>query len=108
MRGWSKPHGGSSSRLPICSPPFNKRSTRCWGEELLELEQQMSHAAAALERMRRAADWRQVLMGAVLAGLVVGITLGGFWLLTRSREELNALRAKRAQLQSAIDALAQR
>jgi hypothetical protein len=39
---------------------------------------------------------------------VAGITLGGFWLLTPSREELKALRAERAQLQGAIDELAQR
>jgi hypothetical protein len=53
--------------------------------------------------MRRAANWRQILVGGVLAVLVVGITLGGFWSLTPSREEILMLRAERAQLQSAID-----
>jgi len=43
----------------------------------------MSHAAAALERMRRAADWRQVLMGAVLAGLVVGMATTMKYLFTK-------------------------
>jgi len=78
------------------------------GVELLELEQQTNQAATALEAMRRAADWRQVLLGAVRAALVSGITSGGFWLLTPSREELKQLRAERAQLQSSIDELAQR
>jgi hypothetical protein len=76
------------------------------GEELAALEQQANAAGAALEAMRRAANWRQILLGGALAVLVAGITLGGFWLLTPSREEILRLRAERAQLQNSIDLLA--
>lgn len=81
---------------------------RALDEELRELEQQANQAAEALEKMRRAADWRQILLGGVLAVLVAGITLGGFWLMAPSREEILKLRAERAELQSAIDLLASR
>ena len=76
--------------------------------ELKELHQQISQTTAQLERMRRAADWRQVLTGAGLAALAVVITLGGFWVLTPSRDELSRLRAERDQLQASIDLLASR
>lgn len=81
---------------------------RALGEELAELERQANEAAAALAAMRRAANWRQVLLGGVLAVVVAAITLGGFWLLAPSREEILKLRAERAELQSAIDLLASR
>jgi hypothetical protein len=55
-------------------------------------------APQTLEVMRCAADWRQMLTGVALAVLVVGITLGGFWLLTPSREEFErAARSCRAR-----------
>jgi hypothetical protein len=72
----------------------------------LGVEQQANEAAQALQRLRYAADWRQILIGGALAVLVAGITLGGFWMLTPSREEIIRLRAERAQLQSSIDFLA--
>jgi hypothetical protein len=77
-------------------------------QTIATLEQQVDRTSAALEGMPRAAGWRQVLLGGALAVVVAGITLGCFWLLTPSREELKALRAERAQLQSAIDLLASR
>lgn len=77
-------------------------------EELTHLKGKATEAAAALDSMRRAANWRQILLGGVLAVLVAGITLGGFWFLTPSREEIMKLRAERDELQSAIDQLASR
>ena len=78
------------------------------GFEICTFEEVHARAAAALDALRRAANWRQMLLGGALAVLVVGITLAGFWLLTPSRDELKELRAERAQLQSAIDLLASR
>ena len=75
-------------------------------KELKAIELQVSQTTASLERMRRAADWRQILMGGGLATLVVVVTLGGFWMLTPSREEMTRLRAERDQLQTAVDLLA--
>jgi hypothetical protein len=89
-------------------PAMRQTIRQALGEELAALEQQANAAAAALEAMRRAANWRQVLLGGALAVLVAGITLGGFWLLTPSRQEILQLRAERAQLESAIDLLASR
>jgi hypothetical protein len=76
--------------------------------ELKELHQHIGQTTAQLERMRRAADWRQVLMGAGLTALVVAITLVGFWVVMPSRDELARLRSERDQLQASIDLLASR
>ena len=77
-------------------------------KELKAIELQVAQTTASLDRMRRAADWRQILMSGGLALLVVVITLGGFWLLTPSRDEMTRLRAEREQLQAAVDLLASR
>ena len=77
-------------------------------KELQELQHQVRQTTTALQSMRRAADWRQIVMGGALALLAAAITMGGFWLLTPSREELSRLREERDQLQGTIDLLASR
>ena len=76
--------------------------------ELTGLQANVGEASAALQRLRRAADWRAMLWGGALALLVIALALGGFWLLTPSRQEMIALRAERALLKAAIDAWANR
>ena len=76
--------------------------------ELSGLQANVGQASAALEILRRAADWRSALWGGALMLLVTALTLGGFWLLTPSRQEMIALRAERAQLQAAVDLFASR
>ena len=75
-------------------------------KELNAIELQVTRTTSSLEAMRRAADWRQILMGGGLALLAVAITLGGFWVLTPSRTEMIRLRAEREELQAAVDMLA--
>ncbi|MBS0366320.1 MAG: hypothetical protein JSR67_10920 [Proteobacteria bacterium] len=77
-------------------------------QELPAIEAQVDETAAALERLQRTAHWRSVLWAAGLTALALLITLGGFWLLTPSREEMKQLRAERAQLQGEIDLLESR
>lgn len=77
-------------------------------EELSRVHHEVGLATAALQRMRRAADWRQLLIGTGLSALVVLVTLGGFWLFTPSPAEMTRLRAEREQLQDSIDLLARR
>ena len=76
--------------------------------ELTGLQAHVGEASAALQRLRRAADGRAALWGGALVLLVVAMTLGGFWLLTPSRQEMIDLRAERAQLQAVVDGLATR
>ena len=76
--------------------------------ELSGLQANVGEASAALQRLRRAADWRATLWSGALVLLVMALTLGGFWLLTPARAEMIALRAERAQLQAAIDLFASR
>ena len=77
-------------------------------KELAGLSDQVTKTTAALVALRKSADWRQLLLGAGLAALVVVITLGGFWLLTPSVGEMSRLRTEQEQLQAAIDLLASR
>jgi len=77
-------------------------------KELLGLSDQVRKTTAALEGLRRAADWRQLLLATGLSVLVVLITLGGFWVFTPSPAEMSRLRAEREQLQASIDQLASR
>jgi hypothetical protein len=76
--------------------------------ELAELTGQINMTTSSLERLRRSADWRQLLVGAGLSALVVLVTLFGFWLSTPSAAELTRLRAERDELQGAVDRLAER
>ena len=76
--------------------------------ELTGLQANVGEASAALERLRRTADWRAMPWGGALVLLVVALTLGGFWLLTPSRQEMIAFRAERAKLKAAVDALVSR
>jgi hypothetical protein len=77
-------------------------------KELAGLSDEAKKTMASLERLRRAADWRQLLVGVGFAALVVVIALCGLWLSTPSSGEMDRLRAERQQLQAAIDLLASR
>ena len=77
-------------------------------EELRAVRSEAEQATAALGRLRRAADWRTALSSGVIVIAAVAVTLAGFWALTPGREEMNALRAQRQQLQGSVDALAAR
>ena len=77
-----------------------------YAKELVGLAEQIRQTTVSLQGLRKAADWRQLLLGAGLAALVVVVTLGGFWLLTPSRDEMIRLRGERDQLQAAVEKLA--
>jgi hypothetical protein len=77
-------------------------------KELVGLQDQVRTTTAALERLRKAADWRQLLFGTGLSALVVVVTLGGLWLFTPSPAEMSRLRSERQELQGAVDLLASR
>jgi hypothetical protein len=79
-----------------------------YAKELGGLADQIRKTTASLEGLRKAADWRQLLLGTGLSVLVVLITLGGFWFFTPSPNEMSRLRAERQQLQASIDLLASR
>jgi hypothetical protein len=77
-----------------------------YSKELVGLADQIKKTTASLEGLRRAADWRQLLLGTGLSLFAVAITLGGFWFFTPSPAEMSRMRTERQQLQAAIDLLA--
>ena len=74
-------------------------------QELAGLSDQIQMTTASLHGLRKAADWRQLLLGVGLSLVVVALTFLGSWLYLPSSAEMSRLRADERQLQASIDQL---